>query len=185
VSGAVAVAARARKITIVLVAAVAENGVIGRAGGLPWRMKSDMAHFRSVTLDKPVVMGRKTFLSIGKLLPQRTNIVISRDAAFASAGVLVAPDLERALEAARGDALRRGADAIAIIGGTEIFRQALPRADRLEITSVHARPDGDTHFPPIDAKVWREAERREKTAGPQDDADFAFITYMRVTERAL
>lgn len=178
-------AAPSRMPEIVLIAAVAENGVIGRAGGLPWRMKSDLAHFRALTLDKPVVMGRKTYLSIGKPLDRRTNIVVSRDPQLALAGVVVAPDLPRALEAARGDALRRGADAIAVIGGTAIFAKAMPLASRLEITRIHARPEGDVHFPVIDPKIWRESARAEKKAGPQDDADFTLITYMRGTESAL
>lgn len=170
---------------LVLVAAIAENGVIGRAGGLPWRMKSDMRHFRALTLGKPVVMGRKTYLSIGKPLPERTNIAVSRDPAFGAPGLVVAPDLDRALAAARGDALRRGTDTIAVIGGTDIFVQTMPRADRLEITLIHATPEGDVLFPPIDPKVWRESDRRAHRAGPQDDANYTFITYIRASERAL
>ncbi len=166
-------------LRIVVVAAVAENGVIGRNNALPWRIKSDMARFRAITMGKPVVMGRKTFLSIGKPLDGRTNIVVSRNAGFAARGVVVAPSLEAALLVARGDALRRGADEIMVIGGTEIFAQALPLADRLDITLVHARPEGDAYFPPIDARVWRESARREHPAGPQDEAAYAEITYVR------
>ena len=168
-------------MNLVLVAAVAENNVIGRAGGLPWRMKSDMAHFRGVTLNKPVVMGRKTYLSIGKPLVDRTNIVVSRDPSFTLPGAVVAADFDRALTAARGDALRRGAASIAIIGGTGVFSLAMPFANRLEITLIHARPEGDVKFPAIDPKIWREGARSEQKAGPQDDADFTFITYIRVT----
>jgi len=167
------------RIGIVLVAAVAENGVIGRENGLPWRIKSDLARFRAITMGKPVVMGRKTFLSIGKPLSGRTNIVVSRDGTFAASGIVVAPTLDSALATARGDALRRGANAIAIIGGTQIFAQCLPIADRLDITLVHAQPDGDSRFPPIDPQIWREAERIERPAGPQDDAGYALITYIR------
>ncbi|HXF88932.1 MAG TPA: dihydrofolate reductase [Xanthobacteraceae bacterium] len=166
-------------LRIVVVAAVAENGVIGRNNALPWRIKSDMARFRAITMGKPVVMGRKTFLSIGKPLDGRTNIVVSRNAGFAARGVVVAPSLEAALLAARGDSLRRGAEEIMVIGGTEIFAQALPLADRLDITLVHARPEGDAYFPPIDAKIWRESARREQPAGPQDEAAYAEITYVR------
>jgi dihydrofolate reductase len=169
----------APRIAIVLIAAVAENGVIGRGNALPWRIKSDMKRFRAITMGKPVVMGRKTLLSIGKPLDGRTNVVLSRKAAFAAPGVVVACNLEAALAAARGDALRRGADEIAVIGGTEVFSQAMPLADRLDITLVHARPEGDAHFPAIDATIWREAERREHPAGPQDDAAYAQITYVR------
>jgi dihydrofolate reductase len=166
-------------LRIVLVAAVAENGVIGRNNALPWRIKSDMARFRARTMGKPVVMGRKTFLSIGKPLDGRTNIVVSRNAAFGAPGIVVAPSLEAALLAAHGDALRRGVDEIMVIGGTEIFAQAMPLADRLDIALVHARPEGDAYFPPIDGKIWRESARREQPAGPKDGAAYAEITYLR------
>jgi dihydrofolate reductase len=167
-------------VAVVLVAAVADNGVIGRDNALPWRLSSDLKHFKALTIDKPVVMGRKTFLSIGKPLPGRTNIVVSRNAGFAAPGVLVAADLAAAMTAARGDALRRGADAIAVIGGNEIFVRTMSLADRLEITHVHARPDGDTHFPPIESAHWREVARNEHLAGPRDDAAFDCVTYQRV-----
>jgi dihydrofolate reductase len=166
-------------IDIILVAAVGENGVIGRDNALPWRLKSDMQHFRKVTTARPVVMGRKTFASIGKPLKDRTNIVISRNSDYAAPGIVVAKSLEAALEAARGDALRRSADAIAIIGGSGIFREMMNVADRLEITIVHASPQGDTFFPPIDPKIWRETARMRHPAAPQDDADFSLVTYMR------
>jgi dihydrofolate reductase len=166
-------------IDIVLVVAVAENGVIGRNNALPWRIKSDLQYFRSVTIGRPVVMGRKTFQSIGRPLPRRTNIVVSRDAAYAAPGILAAADLARALEAARGDALRRNADSIAVIGGTEIFRQTLPFANRLVVTEVHAKPEGDTYLPEIDPKLWREIERRPQPRGPDDDYGFSFVTYER------
>ena len=123
-----------------LVAAIAENGVIGRGNALPWRLKSDMAHFRALTMGKPVVVGRKTYLSIGKPLKGRTTIVVSRDRAFAAPGIVVAPNLEAALAAARGDALRRGADAIIVAGGADIYIQALPVADApCHYRSAHAR----------------------------------------------
>lgn len=172
-------AAASRPVDIVLVVAVAENGVIGRHNKLPWRIKSDLQYFRSVTVGRPVLMGRKTFQSIGRPLPLRTNIVVSRDPSYASPGILAATDLAKALEAARGDALRRNADAIAVIGGTEIFRQTLPFANRLLVTQVHAKPEGDTYFPEIDPKLWRETERRPQPKGPEDDYGFSFITYER------
>ena len=172
-------AVRPPAIAIVLIAAVADNGVIGRGNALPWRLKSDLQHFRALTMGKPLVMGRKTFGSIGKPLPGRTNIVITRDATFAAPGVVVAASFEAALAVARGDAMRCGADAIAVIGGTDIFVQAMPLADRLEITHVHSRPDGDTWFPPIDDTIWRESARSDHPAGPQDDAGVSFVTYLR------
>lgn len=169
----------ARPIAIVLVAAVAENGVIGRDNQLPWRIKSDLKYFRSVTMNKPIVMGRKTYLSIGKPLPGRTNIVVTRDRNFSAPGILVANSIDRALDIARDDALRRNADAIAVIGGTEIFEQVMPQADRLALTLVHANPKGDTYFPKIDKGAWREIERKSQPKGPEDDYGFTFVTYER------
>jgi dihydrofolate reductase len=174
----------ARPIALVLVAAVAENGVIGRDDAMPWRLRSDLRRFRARTWGKPVVMGRKTFLSLGKPLPGRTNIVVSRDRNFSAPGAVVAPDLRVALEAARGDALRRGADAIVVIGGAEIYAQTLPIADRLDITLVKARPEGNIRFPAIDPQVWREIERSEHPAGRDDSGDFSFITYERAARKA-
>ena len=164
---------------IVLIAVVAENGVIGRGGVMPWRLKSDMAHFRALTMGKPVVMGRKTYLSLHvKPLPGRTNIVASRDPSFTAPGVLVARSFEVAIEAARGDALRRGAD-IMVIGGADIYAQAMPLAGRLEITQVRMSPEGDSVFPPIDPAIWRETARNAHAAGPGDDAGFDIVTYQR------
>lgn len=164
---------------IVLVAAIGENNVIGRDGQLPWRLKSDLVHFRKVTIDRPMVMGRKTFQSIGKALDRRTNIVITRDADFSAPGVLTVASFEAALDLARKDAAARGVDEIIIIGGSDVFAASLPLADRLEITHVHASPEGDVTFPAIDPKVWREVSRTEHAAGPQDDASFAVATYIR------
>jgi dihydrofolate reductase len=164
---------------IIIVAAIAENGVIGRGNALPWRLKSDMAHFRALTMGKPVVMGRKTFSSIGKPLPGRTTIVVSRDPAFAAPGVVVAPNLEAALTTAKGDALRRAAAAVVVAGGAEIYAQAMERATQLVITHVHMRVDGDTRFPSIDTSLWHEAARSEHAAGTEDDAAFALVHYER------
>jgi dihydrofolate reductase len=169
---------------IILVAAVAENGVIGRGNALPWRLKSDMAHFRALTMSKPVVMGRKTYLSIGKPLPGRTTIVVSRDRSFGASGVVVAPSLESALAAARGDALRRGADAIIVAGGSEFYAQVMSQATGLAITEVHMRAEGDAYFPAIDPKLWRETSRSEHDAGVEDAAAFAFVHYERAGEAA-
>ncbi len=171
-------------IDIVLIAAVAENGVIGRDNRLPWRLKSDLRHFRKLTLGKPVVMGRKTFQSLFKPLDGRTTIVVTRDPDFSAPGIVVAPSLQAALAAARGDALRRGADAIMVAGGADIYAQAMPLADRLLITSVHDRPQGDAAFPDIDRTAWREVDRTEHLPGPDDDTGFAFVRYERETNQA-
>jgi len=166
---------------IVVIAAVADNGVIGHGGTMPWRLKSDMRHFRALTMDRPVVMGRRTYLSLSiKPLPRRTNIVVSRDLSFTAPGVLVASSLQGALQAARGDALRRGADAIMVIGGAELYAQAMPLTARLEITQIHASPEGDARFPPIDPAVWRETARESHPAGPDDDAAYDFVTYLKL-----
>jgi dihydrofolate reductase len=168
------------RIDIVLVAAVADNGVIGRGGALPWRLKSDMKLFRAVTWGKPLVAGRATFLSFTtKPLPGRTNIVLSRNQDFAAPGVVVASKLDAALQAGRGDALRRGVGMIAVVGGADIYAQTIDIADRLLITRVHLQPDGDATFPAIDPDTWREIERTEHRAGPGDDASFTPLTYER------
>ena len=166
-------------MTIVLVAAIGENFVIGRDGQLPWRLKSDLQHFKKVTLNRPVVMGRKTHESIGKLLPGRTNIVLSRDLTLVAQGAVLATSLDAALSFARADAAKHGVDEIMVIGGSDIFAATMPMADRLEITHVHASPEGDAVFPPIDPEVWQEAWREDHYAGPDDDADFTLATYVR------
>ena len=163
---------------IVFVIAIAENGVIGAGGAIPWRQKSDMARFKALTIGKPVIMGRKTFESLRRPLPGRTNIVITRDAAYRAAGAVVTTSAADAEAVARGDALRRSVTEIAVIGGAEIYRQWLDRADRLEITEVHARPEGDTHFG-IDTAKWEETARIRHPAGPDDSADFSYVTYRR------
>jgi len=163
----------------VLVAAIGENSVIGRDGQLPWRLKSDLQHFRKVTLNRPVVMGRKTHESIGKLLPGRTNIVLSRDLTLVAPGAVLATSLDAALSFARADAAKHGGDEIMVIGGSDIFSATMPMADRLEITHVHASPEGDALFPPIDQEVWQEVWREDHYAGPDDDADFTLATYVR------
>ena len=158
---------------------MAENGVIGRDNRLPWRLKSDMQHFRRVTMGKPVIMGRKTFQSLMQPLKGRTTIVVTRDRAFTAPGAVVAFGLTEALAAARGDALRRHADAIMVAGGADIYEQTMPFADRLLVTLIHDRCEGDAAFPAIDRSRWHEVERAEHKAGPEDAADFAFVRFER------
>lgn len=167
---------------IVFIVAVADNGVIGRDNAMPWHLRSDLQRFKQLTLNKPVVMGRKTYLSIGRPLPQRTNIVVTRDAGFRAPSVVVAPSLDAAYEIALGDILRRGVSEIMVIGGAEIFRQWMPRATRLEITHVHAAPEGDTFFR-FEAAEWREASRSRPARGSEDSADFSYATYARAVLR--
>jgi len=168
-----------KKVEIILVAAIGANGVIGSNGQLPWRLKSDLQHFKRVTSGRPVLMGRKTFESIGKPLPNRTNIVMTRDLNFAAAGTTLATSLDAALAIARDDARRRGIPEIMIIGGGDVFDATMDMADRLEITHVHASPKGDVLFPAIDPAVWRETARQHYDAGPADDASFDTVTYER------
>jgi dihydrofolate reductase len=163
---------------IVFVVAIAENGVIGAGNAIPWRLKSDMARFKALTIGKPVIMGRKTFESLRRPLSGRTNIVITRDADYRAAGAVVTTSAADAGAVARGDALRRSAAEIAVIGGAEIYRRWLDRADRLEITEVHARPEGDTHFD-IDRAQWDEVARIRHPAGADDSADYSYVTYRR------
>jgi len=166
-------------MNIVLVAAIGENNVIGRNGQLPWRLKSDLQHFRAVTINKPVVMGRRTYLSIGKPLKDRTNIVLTSDLSLEVPGGVLATSLDAALAYARQDAEQRGIDEIMIIGGSDVFARTMPMASRLDITHVHAAPDGDVYFPPIDPAVWREVSRIEHPAGPDDSTGFAVAAYSR------
>jgi dihydrofolate reductase len=164
---------------IVLIVAVAENGVIGAHGAIPWRLKSDQARLKAMTMGKPIVMGRKTFISLRRPLPGRTNIVVTRDADFRARGAVVTTSFADARAVARGDALRRFATEIAVIGGAEIYAQWMDGADRLEITEVHARPEGDTCFAAIDAAIWEQVARVRHPAGPDDSADFSYVTYRR------
>lgn len=164
---------------IVLIVAVAENGVIGHHNTIPWRLKTDQQRLKAITINKPVVMGRKTFESLRKPLVDRTNIVVTRDANYRARGAVVTTSFENARAVALGDALRRFATEIAVIGGAEIYAQWIGIADRLELTEVHARPEGDTRFATIDAAVWEEVARVRNPAGPDDSADFSYVTYIR------
>jgi dihydrofolate reductase len=162
--------------TLVLIAAVARNGVIGAVGALPWRLSSDLKHFKAATIGKPLVMGRKTFQSIGRPLPGRTTIVVTRDPSFAFAGVGVAHDVDEALRLAEAG----GSSEIMIAGGGEIYAQTIDRAARLLITEVDVAPVGDARFPTIDPALWRETRREAGTRGPNDEAEFAFVEYERI-----
>jgi dihydrofolate reductase len=164
---------------VVLIVAVADNGVIGSHGAIPWRLKSDQQRLKAMTMGKPVVMGRKTFISLRRPLPGRTNIVVTRDADFRAAGAVVTTSFADARAIAIGDALRRSAGEIAVIGGAEIYAQWMACADRLEITEVHARPEGDTYFAAIDAAGWEEVARVRNPAGSDDSAAFSYVTYRR------
>ncbi len=158
---------------------MARNRVIGRDGGLPWRLPGDLAHFKSLTLGKPVVMGRRTFESIGRALPGRANIVISRDAAFTADDATVCRTVDDALAAATAVARTDGADEIMVIGGARIYAAVLPWADRIYLTEIAADSEGDVRFPELRPRDWRETARETARAGPGDEAEYRFVILER------
>jgi len=162
---------------VAFVVAMAENGVIGRNGQLPWRMPTDLKRFRQLTLGKPVVMGRKTYESIGKPLDGRDNIVITRQKDFAPPGIHVVDTVAGAVALGRELASRRGVDEVAVIGGAEVFRAALQLTQRVYLTLVHSRPEGDIVLEGFDPKIWREVAREpmQQAAGDQFSADFIVL----------
>jgi dihydrofolate reductase len=164
---------------IALIVAVARNGVIGRDNTLPWRLPADLKHFKATTLGKPIVMGRKTFESLGKPLPGRTNIVITRDESFSAEGAVVVHTIEAALQAADAIAVRDGAAEIMVIGGAEIYRQALPLAQVLYYTRVELDVDGDAHFPAIDWAQWQCLEQ-QRFAAVDDTPAYELLRYQRL-----
>jgi len=166
-------------VPLVLVAAVARNGVIGADNRLLWRLSSDLKRFKARTMGKPLVMGRKTFQSIGRPLGGREIIVLTRDGSFAPEGALVAHSLESALALAEERAAAMRADAVVIAGGGKLYAQSIGRASRLAITEVALEPAGDVRFPDIDPAEWREVRREPGERGPRDEADFEFVDYER------
>lgn len=169
---------------IALIAAVARNGVIGAAGKMPWRLSTDTQRFKRLTMGRPVVMGRKTYESIGKPLPGRTNIVVTRHPGAPVDGVVFAPDLDAAIAIATTRAEMAGVGEIMVIGGGEIYAAAMERADRLYITHVEAMPAGDAYFPPIDPAVWRGESSERIGTGEKDTAATTFTVYDRVAPAA-
>lgn len=164
---------------IVLIAAVGRNGVIGRDNGMPWRLPTDFKHFKKLTMGRPMVMGRKTFQSIGRPLPGRTSIVISRDPGYAAEGVLTASSLDAALMLAGAIAERDEVGEIFVVGGGQVYEEALPLAARVELTEVDLAPEGDTVFPVLDPRAWQEVARVRPERGAQDDAEMCFVTFRR------
>lgn len=165
---------------LVLVVARARNGVIGRDGDLPWRLRSDLQRFKAITLGKPCMMGRKTWESLPlKPLPGRLNLILSRDESFTARGAVVCTTLDEAVEIARETAEEDGIGEICVIGGVVLFEKALPRAKRLYLTEVEAEPEGDVLFPAFDEAAWVEVSSEAHPAGEKDDHGFVF----RVLER--
>ena len=166
-------------ITLSLIVACAENGVIGRNNALPWHLPEDLRYFKRITMGKPSVMGRKTWESIGRPLPGRTNIVISRNPGFLAEGARVVPTLDAALELAESIALIDGTEELMVIGGAQIYAEALPRAGRLYLTEVHAPVEGDAYLPRIDWVQWRESYRERHEATAPNPYDYSFVVYER------
>lgn len=160
-----------------LVVAVARNGVIGRDNRLPWKLPDDLAYFKRVTMGKPVVMGRRTWESIGKPLPGRLNIVVTRDRAYKAPQAQVVHSLDEAWKAAGG------AEEVAVIGGRAIFEETLPVADRIHLTEVDAEVEGDVRFPPFDRSQWREREVSRHAADARHDHPFRIVVLERARPR--
>jgi dihydrofolate reductase len=167
-------------LPLVGVVAIADNGVIGQGNALPWHISADLKRFRALTLGKPLIMGRKTLASLGRALPGRETIVVTRDKTFVPpAGVYVAGDVEAALGLGELRAKALGASEIIVAGGGEIYAALAERLDRLHVTYVHLAPAGDAYFPAIDWSHWREIFRQDHPRGEGADADYTFVDYIR------
>lgn len=168
----------ADSLPLTLVVAAADNDIIGRGNALPWKLPADLQHFKRRTMGRPVLMGRRTFASIGRPLPGRTNIVITRDANYSAGGVKVVHSLDEAIALAEDVALIDGAEEIMVIGGAEIYALALEHATRLSLTRVHLSPSGDVSLPPINWDEWREVQRERWPADGELPAH-TFLEYTR------
>ncbi len=165
---------------LALIAAMASNRVIGRNNQLPWYLPGDLKYFKQITMGKPLIMGRKTFESIGKPLPGRANIIVTRNPEFQFSGVTIVGSLEQAIEHAEAVALIDGVDEAMVIGGAELYALALPEADRLYLTQVHAEVDGNVWFPEFDATVWQEVARENFDAEDPNPYDYSFVVLDRI-----
>jgi dihydrofolate reductase len=164
---------------LVAVVAVARNGVIGADNRLPWRVSSDLEHFKALTMGKPLILGRRTFQSLQRPLPGREIIVVTRDPRFSPAGVRIAHSPLEALAVARRLAKALAVDEIMVGGGAEIFRALMDETARIELTEIALQPEGDAFFPSLDMAQWRETRRETPPRGERDEADFAFVTLAR------
>jgi dihydrofolate reductase len=160
------------KISIVV--AMDTNGVIGRDNGLPWHLPADLRHFKETTMGKPILMGRKTYESIGRPLPGRTNIVITRDTGYRAEGCVVVHSIDAALEVAAEQ------DEMMVIGGADFYRQVMPQTDTIYLTRIHESFDGDTFFPELNAADWQEVERSDHAADDKNPHDYSFIRLDRI-----
>ena len=164
---------------LALIWAMSRNRVIGRNNALPWHLSEDLKYFKRVTMGKPVIMGRKTYESIGRPLPGRTNIVISRQPGLQIEGAKVVDSLDAAICHAENICLINGVDEAVVMGGAEIYALALPKADRLYMTQVHAEVHGDAYFPEIDLDTWQEMAREDFSASGPNPYDYSFVVLER------
>ena len=164
---------------LALIAALAENSVVGINNKLPWHLPEDLKYFKRLTTGKAIIMGRKTYESIGRPLPNRTNIVVSRNPAFQAEGVRVVSELSQAIELANDINFINGEDEVMVIGGAMIYQEALPLADRLYLTHVHAHVNGDAYFPEVDFAEWQEQGREDHSASETNPYDYSFVVYNR------
>jgi dihydrofolate reductase len=167
---------------ISLIVAMTENRVIGLNGAMPWHLSEDLKHFKRVTMGAPIIMGRKTFDSIGRALPGRANIVITHDTNYVAEGVDVVHDLESAIEKASCDEVNQGKDEMFIIGGAQIYTLALAQADRLYLTEIHQSFAGDTYFPEIRTMDWHETERGSRNPETLNGPAYSFVVFERTAQ---
>ena len=168
-----------RQLPLTIVVAVAANGVIGRDNALPWRLRTDLRRFKALTIGHPMIMGRRSWDAVGRPLPGRESVVLTRDRDFRPEGAHVAHDWAGAKALATRLAGGMGAGAVIVFGGAEIYRIALPETERIHLTEVHARPDGDTLFPHFDRACFRETWREDHSASEQDEHPFSFVDLWR------
>jgi dihydrofolate reductase len=171
----------APKITFVV--AVAENGMMGKNGDLPWSLPGDLKQFKEKTIGKPVVMGRTTYESLAQALPNRPNIVLTHNPLYRLNDAKVVTTLDMALALATEEAKKISADEISVIGGASLFAELMPRAERMYYTEVHASPEGDTRFPPFERGEWREVARKGPLQGAKDQYPYSFVTLERKSAR--
>ena len=162
-----------------MVVAMSRNSVIGRDNGLPWRLSTDLKRFKTLTMGKPIILGRKNYDSIGRALPGRPNIVVTRNPDFSADGVIVTSSIEEAFDRAVTEAEGLGVDELCVIGGGKIYAQAMDRADILHVTHIDAEIEGDTVFPPIDPKMWEITSETAVPAGEKDDFATRYVVYRR------
>ncbi|MFA7555972.1 MAG: type 3 dihydrofolate reductase [Spongiibacteraceae bacterium] len=167
-------------VAIAMIVAMAENRVIGRNNQLPWYLPNDLKYFKATTMGKPVVMGRKTFESIGRPLPGRSNIVVTNNPGFIATGVEVVHSVEEAINLARSIALVDGVDEVMVIGGAQLYKEMLPKTSRLYFTQVHAEIEGDALFPELDNRQWREVSRENFQAVKPNPFDYSFVVFDRI-----